>query len=63
VSEKIDTHQHFWRYNAREYDWMGPGKESLRHDRLPANLAPLLKEAEVAGTVAVQARQRRESAG
>lgn len=36
---------------------MGPGKESLRHDRLPADLAPLLKQAGVNGTVAVQARQ------
>jgi L-fuconolactonase len=36
---------------------MGPGKESLRHDRLPEDLAPLLKSAGIDGTVSVQARQ------
>jgi L-fuconolactonase len=55
--ERIDTHQHFWRYNPREYAWMGTGKESLRRDQLPADLAPLLQQASVSGTVAVQARQ------
>ncbi|HUW18806.1 MAG TPA: amidohydrolase family protein [Sedimentisphaerales bacterium] len=54
---KIDTHQHFWKYNERDYGWMGPGMESLRRDRLPADLAGLLKKAGVDGTVAVQARQ------
>ena len=57
MSEKIDTHQHFWRYNAREYDWMDPGKEMLRKDHLPEDLAPLLKAPGIDGTVAVQARQ------
>jgi L-fuconolactonase len=54
---KIDTHQHFWKYNERDYGWMGPGMESLRRDRLPADLAPLLEKADIDGTVAVQARQ------
>jgi len=54
---KIDTHQHFWRYNDREYGWMGPGMESLRRDFLPADLAPLLKKTGIDGTIAVQARQ------
>ncbi|MHC4659753.1 MAG: amidohydrolase family protein [Planctomycetota bacterium] len=54
---KIDTHQHFWEYNERDYGWMGPGMELLKRDRLPANLAPLLKKAGIDGTVTVQARQ------
>jgi L-fuconolactonase len=54
---KIDTHQHFWRYNNREYDWMGPNMISLKRDFLPADLAPLLKETGIDGTIAVQARQ------
>lgn len=54
---KIDTHQHFWRYNDREYAWMGSGMEQLRRDRLPADLAPLLKKTGIDATVAVQARQ------
>lgn len=39
---------------------MGPGKESLRRDHLPEDLAPLLKSAEIDGTIAVQARQTTE---
>ncbi|HUT28955.1 MAG TPA: amidohydrolase family protein [Sedimentisphaerales bacterium] len=54
---KIDTHQHFWKYNERDYGWMGAPMESLRRDRLPADLRPLLKKAGIDGTVAVQARQ------
>lgn len=54
---KIDAHQHFWVYNAREYGWMGPGMEILQRDYLPPDLAPLLKSAGIDGTVAVQARQ------
>ena len=54
---KIDAHQHFWKYNAHDYGWMGPGMEKLKQDHLPADLAPLLKQAGIDGTVAVQARQ------
>lgn len=54
---KIDTHQHFWAYNAKEYPWMGPGMESLRRDYLPPDLAPLLRSTGLDGTVTVQARQ------
>jgi len=54
---KIDTHQHFWRYNEREYGWMGPDMKPLKKHHLPAQLAPLLKQAGIDGTVAVQARQ------
>lgn len=54
---KIDAHQHFWIYNNREYGWMGPGLESLRFDRLPQDLWPLLQASSLDGTIAVQARQ------
>ncbi len=54
---KIDTHQHFWKYSKEEYPWIGEGMEVLAHDRLPADLNPLLEENGIEGTVAVQARQ------
>lgn len=54
---KIDAHQHFWQYNAKEYAWIGPGMEILKKDHLPVNLTPYLAEADIDGTVAVQARQ------
>jgi len=54
---KIDTHQHFWKYNATQYPWMEESMGSLRRDYLPSHLAPLLKAAGIDGTVSVQARQ------
>ena len=56
----IDAHQHFWRYTAEEYDWLAGPLAGLRRDFLPAELAPVLAEAGVTGTVAVQARQSLE---
>jgi L-fuconolactonase len=57
---RIDAHQHFWQYSAKEYGWIGPNMAVLKQDRLPDDLAPLLKEANLDGTVAVQARQTLE---
>lgn len=54
---RIDAHQHFWKYNDRDYVWMSAAMGNLRRDHLPADLAPLMKAAGVGGTVAVQARQ------
>jgi L-fuconolactonase len=54
---RIDAHQHFWRYNPQEYEWMGRGMEKLHGDFLPEDLEPLLRAAGVQGTVAIQARQ------
>ena len=57
---KIDTHQHFWKYNERDYVWMSTGMDKLRKDHLPADLLPLMQSAGVEATVAVQARQSLE---
>ncbi|RME83824.1 MAG: amidohydrolase [Caldilineae bacterium] len=54
---KIDAHQHFWKYSPHEYGWIDPTWTQLKQDRLPEHLAPLLYEARLDGTVAVQARQ------
>lgn len=54
---KIDAHQHFWRYTAAEYDWIGESMRAIRTDFLPETLAPVLQAAGIGGTVAVQARQ------
>jgi L-fuconolactonase len=53
----LDSHQHFWQYDLRQYGWMTSQMSALRRDFLPADLAPLLKIAETDGTIAVQARQ------
>jgi L-fuconolactonase len=57
---QIDAHQHFWKYSAAEYPWIGAGMECLARDYLPADLAGPARAAGIAGTVAVQARQTLE---
>jgi L-fuconolactonase len=54
---RIDTHQHFWKYNNRDYVWMSSGMDKLRKNHLPADLLPFMSAAGISGTVAVQARQ------
>jgi L-fuconolactonase len=54
---RIDSHQHFWQYDPREYPWMTGALAVLQRDHLPSDLEPLLKAAGVDGCVAVQARQ------
>jgi L-fuconolactonase len=54
---RIDAHQHFWRYNADEYDWIDDSMSALRRDFLPDDLKPELDGAGFRGSVAVQARQ------
>lgn len=57
---KIDSHQHFWRYSAKEYPWIGSGMERLARDHLPADLAAVAAAEGIDGTIAVQARQSLE---
>jgi L-fuconolactonase len=57
---RVDAHQHFWRYSIEEYDWINDHMAAIRRDFLPADLWPLLDDAGVDATVAVQARQSME---
>ncbi len=54
---QIDSHQHFWLYEADEYPWIDDDKGALKVDYLPDDLTPLMAETGIDGTVAVQARQ------
>lgn len=56
---KLDAHQHFWRYSAREYPWIPPGS-ALQRDWLPEDLAALQTPLGFDGSIAVQARQTLE---
>ncbi len=62
-NKKIDAHQHFWRYNPVQHDWMTEEMGSLKRDFMPADLEPLLKSLGFDGCVAVQARQSLEETG
>jgi L-fuconolactonase len=54
---RIDSHQHFWRYEPAHYPWIGERMGVLRRDYLPEELEPLLRASGFEGTVAVQAQQ------
>jgi L-fuconolactonase len=54
---RIDSHQHFWKYNPAHQVWMTDEMAVLRRDYLPAELEPQLKAIQFDGTIAVQARQ------
>ncbi len=56
---RIDSHQHFWRYEPAQYPWIRAGWP-LRRNFLPEHLAPLLRGTKLDGCVAVQARQSLE---
>lgn len=53
----LDSHHHFWRYNSREYDWIGPEMAVLQRDFLPADLKQEIAAAGIDGVISVQARQ------
>jgi L-fuconolactonase len=53
---RIDSHQHFWNYDPREYPWI-KDQWPIRRSYLPGDLEPELKSASMDGCIAVQARQ------
>lgn len=57
MSMRIDSHQHFWIYEAAEYPWIDDARDALKVDYMPADLRPLMAANGIDGAVAVQARQ------
>lgn len=60
TTKRIDAHQHFWRYDAREYQWINDTMGALRRDFLPEDLAPEAERAGFDGSILVQVRQTLE---
>ncbi|MCZ6521219.1 MAG: amidohydrolase family protein [Bacteroidetes bacterium] len=54
---KIDTHQHFWKFDPVRYSWINDTMQVLRKDFLPDDLNPDLKRNAIDGCIAVQADQ------
>jgi L-fuconolactonase len=58
---RIDSHQHFWRYDPVQYDWIDDADmAALRRDFMPTELTTLIHESGIDGVVSVQARQSLE---
>jgi len=54
---RIDSHQHFWKYDPVVHAWITPDMNAIAKDFLPEDLLPLLQAAKIDGCVAVQADQ------
>jgi L-fuconolactonase len=53
----IDAHQHFWKYDARQYGWIDESMSALRRDFTPEDLKGELARNDFQRCIAVQARQ------
>ncbi len=51
---RIDSHQHFWKYDTQKHSWIDDAMEVLKHDFLPQHLEPLLHQQQLDGCVTVQ---------
>jgi L-fuconolactonase len=60
--EIIDSHHHLWDLHLFQYDWMPEDNPILRQSYLPDELAPILENCSVSGSVVVQADQTVEEA-
>lgn len=55
--QKIDAHQHFWKFDPVRDSWISDEMSVIRKDFLPEDLFPILKQTGFDGCVAVQADQ------
>lgn len=60
MNNRIDSHQHFWKFDPVRDSWIDDSMLKIQRDFLPEHLLPLLAENEFAGCVAVQADQSEE---
>jgi len=54
---RLDSHQHFWKYNPVRDQWITDEMAVIRRDFLPENLLPELRANQIDGCIAVQADQ------
>lgn len=54
---RVDSHQHFWKYDPSRHTWMSDAMSVIKTDFAPVDLLPHLKFCNIEGCVAVQADQ------
>lgn len=54
---RIDSHQHFWKYDPVRYDWIDDSMSVIQKNFLPEDLEPILKVNGFDGCVTVQSHQ------
>lgn len=58
--KRIDSHQHFWRYNSQKHSWIDDEMALIRRDFLPGDIKKEFDKNQIDGCVAVQADQSLE---
>lgn len=58
--QRIDSHQHFWRFDPVRDSWINEEMSVIQRDFLPSDLQPILQENNFDGCIAVQADQTEE---
>ncbi len=53
----IDAHQHFWKYDPENFNWITDEMAVIKNDFLPEDLLPLLKQNKIDGCIAVQVNE------
>ena len=56
----IDAHQHFWKYNTKDFGWITDDMSVIKNNFLPEDLLPLLQENNIGSCLAVQVNQNEE---
>lgn len=54
---KIDSHQHFWKFDPVRDSWIDDSMTAIRRDFMPDDLEPILNKFDIDGCIAVQADQ------
>ena len=54
---RIDSHQHFWRFDPNRHAWIDSSMQKIATDFLPKDLVKLLEQNQMDGCIAVQADQ------
>jgi len=57
TTQRIDSHQHFWKFDPIRDSWINDDMKAIRRDFLPADLEPVLKQHGFDGCVVVQSDQ------
>lgn len=60
MNNRIDSHQHFWKFNPLRDSWIDDSMLTIQRDFLPEDLHSLLTKNKLQGCVAVEAHQSEE---
>ncbi|HYF68460.1 MAG TPA: amidohydrolase family protein [Ohtaekwangia sp.] len=58
--QRIDAHQHFWKYTPDRDQWITDNMGIIKRDFLPEDIAPVLQRNNIDGCVVVQSSQSTE---